>query len=96
LKGDAEQLISEAIELLGKASSDKKAKNHVEEHPGPMDQSGKDDGDMEVQDTIVMGRRLVDEQKKKDSGIEEAETDRPKKKSPERSFWYKLAEQTFR
>lgn len=95
MKGDAEQLISEAISLLEEDLTAEKPKNPTEEPARPVDQTDKDSRDFKAHDIMTTGRRLVDEQERKESEIEKAEIDRSKDESPERSFWFKLAEKKF-
>ena len=87
MKGDAEQLISEAINLLGEHSSSRKTKKDKEDPVISSDQTSRDNQKLEVQDAIEMARlNIASEQEK-------AEADRSKDTIPERSFWFKLAEQ---
>jgi len=87
MKPDAEQLISEAINLLGEHSSSRKAKKDKEDPAISSDQPSRDDQKLEVQDAVETARlNIASEQEK-------AEADQSKDTSPERSFWFKLAEQ---
>ena len=98
MEGDVEQLISEATKLLGETSSLEKAENHKEERVSSSDHARENDLISEAEDAIGIGtarRRVAGENGKTDPKTEKAETDRPKNKSTERDFWFKLAEQSF-
>jgi len=89
MKGDAEQLISEAINLLGEHSSSRKSRNNKEKPASSADQTGKYDLNLEAQHATEKVRTdIVDKEEK-------PEDDRSKDTSMERSFWFKLAEQRF-
>ena len=77
LKEDAEQLISEAIELLKETSSPTE---------NAMRRTQQD-----VQ-SPTMPRRHKDEKDKTSFDIDKTEVDRSNSVSPEQSFWFKLAD----
>ncbi len=87
MKKDAEHLISEAIDLLREHSSSRKPENDKQEPAISADETGGDDQKAEVRDTAEMARPSIASEQEK------AEADRSKDTSPERSFWFKLAEQ---
>ena len=90
MKGDAENLIMEAIELLDEPSNPGRTESRPIEH--------KEDPKMEVQDQPMeeaSGQEAMVAPEKIDFPIEKAEVNQPKKKEPEKSFWFKLAEQSF-
>ena len=92
MKGDAENLITEAMELLDEPSNSGRAESRPIEHK-------EDDRSIEVQDQPMeeaRGQEAMVAPEKIDFPLEKAEVDQPKKKKePERSFWFKLAEQSF-
>jgi hypothetical protein len=98
MEGDFEHLISEATKLLGEASSLKKTENHTEGCVSSSDHTRESDLISDAEDAVGMGtarRRVAGENEKTDPKTEEAESHRPKNKSTERDFWFKLAEQSF-
>jgi len=87
---DAGHLISEAIELLGEASSSAETK---EKTVNTM-HGTRDDGNAEVQDVVktrVEKQRRISEQVKAGFDTEASPIDSSKSMSPEQSFWFKLA-----
>jgi hypothetical protein len=91
MKGDAENLITEAMKLLDEPSDSGRAESRPIEH--------KEDPKMETPDQPMeetRGKEAMVTPEKIDFPIEKAEVDQPKrKKEPERNFWFKLAEQSF-
>jgi len=87
MKRDAEQLISEAINLLGEHSTSRRPESDKQEPASSEDRTGGDDQKLEVRDATETARSNTASEQEK------AEADRSKDTSPERSFWFKLAEQ---
>ena len=91
MKGDAENLIMEAMELLDEPSNPGRAESPPIKH--------KEDPKMEVQDRPieeVRGQEAMVAPEQIDFHIMKVDVDQPKKKKePELNFWFKLAEQSF-
>ena len=90
MKRDAENLITEAMELLDEPSDPGRAESRPLEH--------REDPKMEVQNRPMedaRGQEAMVAPEKIDFPIVKAEVNQPKKKEPEKSFWFKLAEQSF-
>jgi len=91
MKGDAENLINEAMKLLDEPSNPGRADSRPIEHKEDQNMGAPDQPMKEArgQEAIVVPEKI-------DFPIAKAEVDQPKKKKePERNFWFKLAEQSF-
>lgn len=100
MEGEVEHLISEATKLLGEDSSLEKTESHKEERVSSSEHARENDVISEAEDAIGIGigtarQRVAGENGKTDPETEKAEFHRPRNKSTERDFWFKLAEQSF-